>query len=115
MSDYLSGKVELSDVLINTGIGRLVLLPAGNICSNPAELLSSNRMKELVQEMKHRYVDRYIVIDTPPVLVSADALSVSNYVDGVLFVIQAAKTSEKTVKKAISLFKSANSSGHCIQ
>ena len=107
LSDYLSGKVELSDVLIHTGIGKLVLLPAGNICSNPAELLSSNRMKELVQEMKHRYADRYIIIDTPPVLVSSDAISVSNHVDGVIFVIQAARTSEKTVKKAIDLFRSS--------
>jgi exopolysaccharide/PEP-CTERM locus tyrosine autokinase len=107
LSDYLSGQVELSDVLINTGLGRLVLLPAGNACSNPAELLSSNRMKELVKEMKHRYADRYIVIDTPPVLVSADAISMSNHVDGVIFVVQAAKTSEKTVKKAINLLKGA--------
>jgi exopolysaccharide/PEP-CTERM locus tyrosine autokinase len=107
LSDYLSGQVELSDVLINTGLGRLVLLPAGNACSNPAELLSSNRMKELVKEMKHRYADRYIVIDTPPVLVSADAISISNNVDGVIFVVQAAKTSEKTVKKAINLLKGA--------
>jgi len=107
LSDYLSGQVELSDVLINTGLGRLVLLPAGNACSNPAELLSSNQMKELVKEMKHRYADRYIVIDTPPVLVSADAISMSNHVDGVIFVVQAAKTSEKTVKKAINLLKGA--------
>ena len=111
LSDYLSGQVELSDVLINTGLGRLVLLPAGNACSNPAELLSSNRMKELVKEMKHRYADRYIVIDTPPVLVSADAISMSNHVDGVIFVVQAAKTSEKTVKKAINLLKGATMLG----
>ncbi len=111
LSDYLSGKVELSDVLINTGIGKLMLLPAGSACSNPAELLSSNRMKELVQEMKHRYADRYIIIDTPPVLVSADAISVSNHVDGILFVVQAAKTSEKTVKKAINLLKSSTIMG----
>jgi Mrp family chromosome partitioning ATPase len=57
--------------------------------------------------MKHRYADRYIVIDTPPVLVSADAISMSNHVDGVIFVVQAAKTSEKTVKKAINLLKGA--------
>jgi exopolysaccharide/PEP-CTERM locus tyrosine autokinase len=107
LSDYLSGKVELSDVLIQTGIGRLVLLPAGSPCSNPAELLSSNRMKELVLEMKHRYEDRYIVIDTSPVLIAADASSLNNYVDGVIFVVQAAKTPEKSVKKAINLINSS--------
>ena len=106
LSDYLAGKVELSDVLIQTGLGKLVFLPAGSPCSNPAELLSSNRMKELVQEMKHRYADRYIVIDTSPVLVAADANSINNYVDGVIFVVQAAKSPEKSVKKAIDLISS---------
>ncbi len=107
LSDYLSGKVELSDVLVNTGIGKLVLLPAGTLSPNPAELLSSNRMRELVQEMKHRYGDRYIIFDTSPVLVSADAISMSGLVDGVLFVIQAARTTERTARKAISLINSA--------
>jgi len=107
LSDYLSGRVDLSDVLIPTGIGKLVLLPAGTPSPNPAELLSSNRMKELVHEMKHRYSDRYIIFDTSPVLVSADAISMSNHVDGILFVIQAARTPEKTVKKAVSLLHSA--------
>jgi len=107
LSDYLSGMVELSDVLIQTGIGKLVLLPAGTPYSNPDELLSSNRMKELVQELKHRYSDRYIIFDTSPLLVSADAISVSNLVDGVLLVIQAARTSENTVRKAISHLKNA--------
>ncbi len=107
LSDYLSGQVELSDVLIQTGIGKLVFLPAGRPCSNPAELLSSNRMNELVLEMKHRYSDRYIVIDTSPILVSADAISISNYVDGVILVVKAAKTPENAVKKAIDLIDSA--------
>ena len=107
LSDYLSGKVDLSDVLIHTGVGKLVLLPAGTPSRNPAELLSSNRMYDLVQEMKHRYRDRYVIFDTSPVLVSADAISMSSHVDGVLFVIHAAKTPEKTVKKAIGLLQSA--------
>jgi protein-tyrosine kinase len=107
LSDYLSGRVDLSDVLIPTGVGKLVFLPAGSISPNPAELLSSNRMKELVQEMKHRYSDRYIIFDTSPVLVSADAISMSSHVDGILFVIKAAMTPEKTVKKAIGLLHGA--------
>ena len=107
LSDYLSGMVELSDVLIQTGIGKLVLLPAGTPYTNPDELLSSNKMKELVQELKHRYRDRYIIFDTSPLLVSADSISVSNLVDRVLLVIQAAKTPQKTVKEAIGLLNNA--------
>lgn len=107
LSEYLTGKADLSDVLINTGIGKLVLLPAGTPPPNPAELLSSKRMKDLVQEMKYRYSDRYIVFDSSPVLVSADAISLSHHVDGVLLVVQADKTSEKTVKKAVGVLNSA--------
>lgn len=103
LSQYLEGKVELSDVLINTGIGKLVFLPAGTPPPNPAELLSSNRMKELAQEMKHRYADRYIIYDSSPILACADTISLSNHVDGIILVIQAARTSEKTVKKALGL------------
>jgi protein-tyrosine kinase len=107
LSEYLAGKVELHDVLINTGIGKLVILPAGIPPENPAELLSSKRMKDLVQEMKHRYSDRYIIFDSAPVLACADAISLSNHVDGIILVVQAARTSEKAVKKAVSLLKGA--------
>jgi|WetSurMetagenome_2_1015567.scaffolds.fasta_scaffold00064_45 protein-tyrosine kinase len=105
LSDYLAGKGELSDMLIHTGIGKLVILPAGSQPDNPAELLSSNRMKELVAEMKLRYSDRYIIFDSSPILASADAVSLSAHVDGILLVVQAAGTPVKTVKKTLSLLK----------
>jgi protein-tyrosine kinase len=106
LSEYLEGRVELSDVLIKTGIGKLVLLPAGTPPPNPAELLSSYRMKELAQEMKHRYGDRYIIYDSAPILACSDTISLSSLVDGILLVIQAARTSEKTVKEALALLHS---------
>jgi Mrp family chromosome partitioning ATPase len=84
-----------------------MLLPAGSQSDNPAELLSSNRMKELVMEMKHRYSDRYIIFDSSPILVSADAISLSSNVDGILLIVQAARTHMKVVEKAVSLIKSA--------
>jgi receptor protein-tyrosine kinase/non-specific protein-tyrosine kinase len=108
LSDYLSGKKEIPDILIKTGIGRLVLLPGGNPLENPAEMLSSERMKKLVEEMKHMYRDRYVIFDSSPVLVTADSLSLSGYMDGVLFVVQADHTSEKAVTQAISLMKGSN-------
>ncbi len=107
LSEYLTGKATLSELLINTGIGKLVFLPAGTPPPNPAELLSSRKMKDLVQEMKYRYSDRYIIFDSSPVLVSADALSLSHHMDGILLVVQADKTSEKIVKKAIGVLNSA--------
>jgi len=105
LSDYLQGKVDIPDVLIHTGIGRLVFLPAGNPAENATELLSSQKMRTLLQEMKQRYGDRYIIIDTSPILLTADPLSLSNYADGVLFVVRADHTSPKTVSRALALIK----------
>lgn len=105
LADYLQGTVELPDALIKTGIGKLVVLPAGEPPDNPAELLASARMKQLVGELKHRYKDRYLIFDTSPLLLTADTLSLSRYVDGLLFVVQADATPQREVVKALSLVK----------
>ncbi|MGO9612106.1 MAG: polysaccharide biosynthesis tyrosine autokinase [Dissulfurispiraceae bacterium] len=105
LSDYLAGKVSLPEVLIKTGIGGLVLLPAGSQTDNPAELLSSLKMRDLVDELKSRYKDRYVIFDSPPLLTVADALSLSGYVDGILFVLKAFETSQDATEKALSLLK----------
>lgn len=105
LSDYLKGDVRLSSALIRTGIGRLVLLPAGNLPENPSELLSSQRMKDLVMELKNRYRDRYVIFDSSPLLVTADPISLAGYMDGVLLVVKAAHTTPKNAIKALSLVK----------
>ena len=103
LSEYLQGLVSISDCLIRTGIGNLVVLPAGNPPPNPAELLSSIRMKELAQEMKKRYTDRFIIYDSSPILACSDTVSLTSHVDGILMVIQAERTSEHTAKEALAL------------
>ncbi len=108
LSDYLTNKIRLSDALVKTGIGKLVLLPAGTPTENPAELLASEKMKNLVDEMKHRYPDRYLIFDSAPVLLAADTLSLCNYMDGILFVVQADRTAPKAAATAVSLLKGSN-------
>jgi protein-tyrosine kinase len=105
LSDYLKGEADLPELLIKTGIGRLVILPGGAPTDSSAELLSSERMKTLVQEIKNRYKDRYIIFDTSPLLVIADALALASYVDDILFVIQEGRTAQEKVARAISLLK----------
>lgn len=107
LSDYLQGKASLEDVLIHTGLGKLVVLPAGTIPDNPAELLASNYMQQLIQEIKYRYKDRYIVFDTSPILVTSDAIPIARQIDGVVLVIQAEKTSPATAKKMVAALGSA--------
>jgi len=108
LSDVLAGKAELSDVMIKTGIGKLVFLPAGSALGNATELLSSERMKMLVKEMKHRYKDRYVIFDTSPLLLTSDAIPLSHYIDGVLLVIQASRTTPKAASQAVSQIKGSN-------
>ena len=108
LSDYLIGKVSLNDILIKTGIGKLVILPAGTIPDNSAELLSSEKMKMLVHELKHRYKDRYIIFDSTPLLVTADPLLLGIHMDGIVFVIQEGRTSQQSAMQSISLMKGWN-------
>ncbi len=108
LSDCLAGKAEMKDAIIKTGIGRLSVLPAGNSAERPAELLSSEKMKLLVAEMKTRYKDRYVIFDSSPVLATADALSLGSMVDGVLLVVKADETSERALGQAVSLMRGCN-------
>lgn len=93
LSDCLEGRAECSDALIRTGIGRLVLLPAGRPVDNPVELLSSNRMRQLIQELKHRYPDRFILIDTPPANLFAETRFLASMADSAILVVKEGETS----------------------
>jgi exopolysaccharide/PEP-CTERM locus tyrosine autokinase len=108
LSDYLAGDVPVSEILVKTGIGNLVLLPAGRTVSNPVELLASDKMHSLIKELKQRYMDRYVIIDTPPILAYAEAISIGSAVDGVIFVVQERGPQKKLVENALSQIKNLN-------
>jgi protein-tyrosine kinase len=108
LSDCLMNNADVSDALIKTGIGKLVFLPSGSEISNPAELLASNRMKDLIRELKKRYSDRYVIFDTPPILPFAEAHSIGSLVDGILLVAREGFTSLDNLKETIHLLKGAN-------
>lgn len=101
LHEHLMGKRELSDLIIRTGIEKLSLLPAGSTSSNPSELLGSHEMKEFLGEAKKRYQDRFIIVDAAPVQVTADAGVLSNYVEGIIFVVMAGKTPREMIKRSI--------------
>ena len=105
LSDYLIGKAEIADVLINPGLERIVILPGGRPLTNSAELLGSPRMGVLLQEMKERYQDRFIIFDAAPVLASADPLVLANLMDGILIVVEAEKTKREDIKKVFDILR----------
>jgi protein-tyrosine kinase len=101
LSDYLTDGTPLSDLLVKTGIGRLTLLPAGKPLKNPVELFSSQKMKEFISEIKNRYPDRFIIIDTPPALPFAESRTLSTIVDGIVFVIREGKATPENISEAM--------------
>lgn len=103
LSDYLKNTALISDILVKTSINNLTLLPAGNIPSNPAELLSPQKMKELIGEMENSF--NYIILDTPAIIPFADARILAPCADGVLLAVQAGKTRREVVSRAQELMR----------
>ncbi len=104
----LKGEATLSQALIKTGIGKLVVLPAGGTVDDPVELISSNRMKEIVSELKNRYPERFVIFDSPPALSFADAQVLAGIVDGTIFVVREGTVSGKQLNKTLDLFNDKN-------
>lgn len=108
LSDCLMNGMDVGEAIIKTDIGKLSLLPAGKMLSNPVELLLSDKMKELVKEVKHRYSDRYVIFDTPPVLPFAETHSLAGLMDAVILVVMERRSSVKHVNEALNMLKGAN-------
>ena len=68
---------------------------------NPAELLSSTRMRTFLQEIKGRYDDRFVIIDSAPTHITPEAKVLAEYVDGIIFVIMAERPPRKEIQKVI--------------
>ena len=92
LTNYLSGERDTEN-LIKTyaDLPRLKVITSGPIPPNPAELLSSNEMKNLLQFLSGRY--RHVIIDSPPAISFTDAAILSTLVDGVVLVAMANKSS----------------------
>jgi len=101
LSDYLANGVSLSDLLIRTTIDKLTILPGGRPPDNPSELLSSERMSELLAEATERYPDRLIILDSPPPTLTAETSVLARWVDGVVIVIKHGETPREGVSEVI--------------
>ncbi len=102
LADYLvQESLPLQKVIHASGIDKLTIIPAGTIPDNPSELLSSNKMIELLQEVKAHYGDRYIVLDSTPAHQTPEPATLSRYVDGVVLVVRAGKTGRDTVTRVV--------------
>jgi len=107
LSSYLTGKALLEDVIQRTSIENIWLIPSGLHPPNPAELLNSERMRELMQLVKEHF--DIVLIDTPPVLAAIDPVIISSFSDCTVFVVRAGKTGRKLFLQAVEEIKKAKS------
>jgi receptor protein-tyrosine kinase len=105
--DVLQDKhLKLSDVLIKTDIAKLTILPAGRTYKRATELLASEAMNRLVEDIGNRYPDRIIVFDSPPILATSEASVLATHMGQIVMVVEAERTSQEAVREALSHIQS---------
>jgi len=101
LREYLEDGTSIGPYLLKTPVNKLTLLPAGKPLASPSELLSSEKMNLLIQEVKNRYKDRFIIFDTPPAHFIPDTAFLADVLDGVVLVVRSGRTNAELVKDVI--------------
>lgn len=100
LSDYLVGEASLEEVVVNYA-DNLNIIPSGTIPPNPAEMISSNKMKAFIKQCEAEY--DCVLVDAPPVIAVTDAQILSTFINGVLLVVAAAQADKDAAVKAKEL------------
>lgn len=100
--------IDVADVLVRTDLDNLTILPAGRPHHLATELLASERMERIVDEIAQRYSDRVIIFDSPPVLMSSIPSVLALHVGQIVFVVQADQTTQGAVDTALGLISACN-------
>jgi capsular exopolysaccharide synthesis family protein len=103
LTEILEGNVDLDSGMINTEKDNLKVITSGNLLSYPAELLESERFKDLINVLKSRF--DLILVDSPPVVPYSDASVLSSRVDGVLLVVQSGKTRQEDLQQVYATLR----------
>ena len=106
LSSFLEGTVSLEKIIKHTELENLKVIPGGSRVSSPTHLLKKEKTKELMNECKSKF--DFIICDAPPVIPVHDSEILSQYVDGVLFVVLAGKTFREVVTRATELLEEAH-------
>ena len=94
--------VQLSDVMIRTQIENFSILPAGRRHRNSTELLASEAMRKLVEELATRYPDRIVVFDSPPLLATSEASVLGSHMGQIVMVVETGKTPQEALREALT-------------
>ena len=97
LTSFLSGNAELSDVICDTSIDNLMIIPAGQVPPNPTSLIQNDNFKAMVETVRGLY--DYVIIDTPPLGLVIDAAILAHHSDASLLVVKAGADKRRTVTK----------------
>jgi protein-tyrosine kinase len=100
--DVLQDEHEMADVLLRTNVDTLTILPAGTSNANATEILASQSMRMLVQEIANRYPDRIVIFDSPPLLLTSEARVLASHMGQIAMVVESERTTQHAVLEALS-------------
>ena len=103
LMDVLKDKsIDLSEALIRTNVDKLSILQAGSQHAQATELLASDEMARLLEEISTRYADRIVIFDSPPLLVTTEARVLATQMGQIVFVVNAENTLQRDVIQALA-------------
>lgn len=97
LTSFLSGNAELSDVICDTSIDNLMIIPAGQVPPNPTSLIQNDNYKRMIETVRGLY--DYVIIDTPPLGFVVDAAIIAHSSDASLLVVKAGADKRRTITK----------------
>ena len=107
----VDSELDVRDVILRTNVPKLRIIPMGKHHSRANELLASGDMQRLMQELASRYEDRVIIFDSPPLLVTSEAVVLSSLVGQIVFVVESNRSLQHSVKDALGLLDASKPIG----
>src|SRR5690606_35301169 len=101
MDLLVDDRLGLGEVLLRTNVETLRLLPAGTSTPRATELLASQLMSTFVDDIAHRYPDRVVIFDSPPLLLTSEAHVLAGHMGQIVMVVESEKTTQHSVKEAL--------------
>lgn len=99
LTDYLTGKASLGDILCRIADTNLFILPAGGSVPNPLELLNLTQCRTLIDDLRNHF--DWVILDSPPLLFAADGNLLSTMCDGTILVVRIGTTTFDSVTRAM--------------
>ncbi len=101
LSDYLSNRTPLTEILMNSQMENLRIIMAGPSTNKSSELIGSKRMEELLKSLSESGDSTYILIDSPPIIATTEPTVLSKMVDGIILVVRADRIPRESIRRAV--------------